>query len=749
MKKIAILFLVFTSMIFSQKILQKESKSSFNEVVNKFAKFEKDNHITNGYTIKNDVKTKVPNWKIFKREEWLWENRVNLETGEFPKTNSIIEYSKYKQSKNLNKETSLNESWSNLGTNSSTGGYAGIGRINCIAFHPSDANTFWVGSPSGGIWRTTDGGSNWTILNNNENVLGVSDIAITSDYATSNTLYIATGDRDGGSMWSLSGGQSADNTSQGVFKSTDGGATWTATGLTSAETGSKIYRLLIHPTNNLILIASTINGIYKTINGGTNWTQVNVNSFIDMEFKPGDPTTIYASTIRYGDVYLGKSTNTGDSFGISIPGTSNGGYRGEIAVSANNDAVVYILVADNTGGLVDIYKSTDSGVSFTALGASSKSMLGYYSDGSGANTGQGTYDLCIAASPSDANTVYIGGVNTWKTTDGGATWGISNMWTSYSGYNKSGAPVAHADKHALAFQSGGVLFEGNDGGIYKTTDGGTSWSDLSNGLVISQLYRIGVSQTNSSKVMTGLQDNGSKLYNGGFWNDVKGGDGMECIIDYSDANYMYATYVRGQISRSTNGSSFSTDISANIPGGQPTGAWVTPYVIDPNNSTTLFAGYDKVWKTSDRGNSWTSASQVLSSSDKLRSLAIAPSNSLILYAADKTNMWKTTDGGATNWTAITLPSTSTSITYIAVHPTDANTLWITYGGYVAGQKVYESTDGGVNWTSISTGLPNLPIMSIVHNKSVTSKNILFVGTDLGVYAKEGANDWVEYNSGLP
>ncbi len=112
-------------------------------------------------------------------------------------------------------------------------------------------------------------------------------------------------------------------------------------------------------------------------------------------------------------------------------------------------------------------------------------------------------------------------------------------------------------------------------------------------------------------------------------------------------------------------------------------------------------------------------------------------------------MWKTTDGGVTNWTSITLPSTSTSVTYIAVHPTDANTLWITYGGYVAGQKVYESTDGGVNWTSISTGLPNLPIMSIVHNKSVTSKNILFVGTDLGVYAKQGANDWVEYNSGLP
>jgi len=323
------------------------------------------------------------------------------------------------------------------------------------------------------------------------------------------------------------------------------------------------------------------------------------------------------------------------------------------------------------------------------------------------------------------------------------------MWTAYSVYNKSGAPVAHADKHTLAFQSSGVLFEGNDGGIYKTTNGGTNWTDLSNGLVISQLYRIGVSQTSSTKVMTGLQDNGSKLFNSGTWSDVKGGDGMECIIDFSDANYMYATYVNGQIDRSSNGTSFTIDISANIPGGQPTGAWVTPYIIDPNNSSSLFAGYDRVWKTTNRGNSWASASQVLSSSDKLRSLAIAPSNSLVLYAADRTHMWKTTDGGATDWTTITLPSTSTSVTYIAVHPTDPNTLWITYGGYIDGQKVYESTDGGANWTSISAGLPNLPIMSIVHYNKITSKNILFVGTDLGVYTKDDANDWAEYNTGLP
>ncbi len=129
-------------------------------------------------------------------------------------------------------------------------------------------------------------------------------------------------------------------------------------------------------------------------------------------------------------------------------------------------------------------------------------------------------------------------------------------------------------------------------------------------------------------------------------------------------------------------------------------------------------------ETTNRGDNWTSASQSLSPTTKLRSLAIAPSNSSVLYAADQTNMWKTTIGGGT-WSSITLPSTSTSVTYIAVHPTDPNTVWITYGGYVDGQKVYESTDGGSNWASISTGLPNLPIMSIVHYKTVTSKKYTF------------------------
>ncbi len=722
---------------------------TFQSIQKRFNDYCKSENIKDGFLIKDGQKQKVPNWKAFKRLEYYLEQRINSVTGELPTTNSIAEYEKYNKSFNRSlKKSGFTENWVNLGSTASAGGYAGLGRINCVAFHPTDINTIWVGSPSGGIWKTTNGGSSWTILNNDQSVLGVSDIIIPADYETSNTLYIATGDRDGGSLWSLGGGQGADNVSIGLLKSTDGGATWNSTGLTYAPSAKKIvYRVLLHPTNDQILIAATTDGIYKSTDAGISWTQKNVNKFFDLKFKPGDPGTVYASTGSYSSTYVYKSTNTGDTW--TNAATVAGGKRGELAVSPNDPSVVYMVVANSTGGLLGVFKSTNSATSFTQVADTTKHMFGYNCDGSGPTSGQGSYDICIAASPSDANIVYIGGINTWKSIDGGATWNPATNWTS----NTCGTPVVHADKHALAYQNGSALFEGNDGGIYKTTNGGSSWIDLTNGLVISQIYRIGLSKTDPSFILAGLQDNGSKKYNGALntWKDVYGGDGMECIIDYNNAtSYMYVTYVTGQIYRNSNGFSTSstTKISDNIP-GKPSGAWVTPYIMDPMNSATLYAGYDLVWKTMDRGNTWTPASQQLSSTVKLRSLAIAPSNTNVLYTADLTGMWKTIDGGASNWTPVTLPSASSNITYIAVKANDPNTVWITYGGFTSGSKVYESTYGGSTWTNISSGLPNFPVMCIVQEMKVLDRNLLFAGTDVGVYMKDGNADWVPFSTGLP
>ena len=733
-----------SAQVWLDKLPQNKSLDSltFYDYQEAFNSYWEPYNVKGGYFINSDGdKQKAPGWKIFKRWEYYWESRIDRLTGKFPTTSSIDEYKKWlaansQNRANLRNTRSLNGDWQSLGPSSSDGGYEGIGRLNCIAFHPSDNNTYWVGSPSGGLWVTTNDGAVWAVLTDENDVLGVSDIAVSTNYPIDNTLYIATGDRDGGSMWSLGGGQSNDNNSIGVLKSTDGGNTWNTTGLSfTVSQKHTINRLLIDPANNDILYAATSAGLYKTIDAGTNWNQLTATIYIDLEFKPGDSSIIYASN-RDGDI--DRSTDSGANFN-TVLNTLND--RVDLAVTADNTAVVY-AVMDGSNGLGGVYKSTDSGASFSQAYSGNKNLLGWECDGSD-NGDQGSYDLCIAVDPTDVNTVFIGGVNSWKSTDGGANWSIDTHWSGNCGGN---ATAVHADKHFLAYQNGTTtLFQCNDGGVYKTTNSGGSWTDKTNGIVHSQIYRIGVSQTQATATITGLQDNGSKLlHTDGNWRSVKGGDGMECIIDYTNYDVQYATYVQGQISRTTDLWNSTTSIE---PPGYP-GFWVTPYIIDPNANQTLYAGYEDVYKTTDRGNTWSKISSI-NTGQNLRSMAIAPSNSDYLYVADPNQLWVTTNGGG-SWTERTsgLPVGSNSITYLAVKDDDPDTVWVTFGGY-DGNRVYQSIDAGQNWVNISTGLPSLPVMTIIQNKLNTADVELYVGTDVGVYVKIGSDNWQAFNSGLP
>lgn len=728
-----ILLILFSQLIaisYAQPWLEKlpQTKSSEDltlyEYQKAFNNYWKPYNVDNkGYYIKDGIKRKASGWKQFHRWVWDMEGQIDPQTGQFPKKGAQEIYENY-QKKNLQKQNAKSANWSVVGPSSSAGGYAGVGRINCIAYHPSDLDTYWIGAPAGGLWVTTDNGSSWTCLTDNNDVLGVSDIIIPSDYATSNTIYIATGDRD---AW--------DNRSIGVLKSTDNGSTWNTTGLSaSLSDGFMVTRLLLDPNDDNTIIAATNNGVFKTTNGGASWsTQLTSVSFIDMEYKPADFSTLYGSNTN-GDIYV--STNGGSTWTKTFDET--GAQRIELAVTANNASVVYAVAAGSDAGLYGVYKSTNSGTSFSkVLDGSTKNLLGWNADGNDSG-GQGWYDLSLATSPTDENVVLVGGINTWRSTDGGTNWSIVNHWYG------AAVQAVHADKHMLNYRSNGDLFECNDGGVYISSDDGTGWVDKTNGMIISQMYKLGVSATVSGEVITGLQDNGTKLVSGGTWYDVKGGDGMECLIDYTDVNTQYGTYVRGQISRTTDHWDTNTDIE---PAGAGSGAWVTPYIIDPVDHNTIYAGYSNVWKTTDQGNSWTEISD-MSTSDKIRSMAIAPSNTSVLYVADRSNIWKTINGG-TSWTNITGALVGTgSITYIAVKDNDENTLWVSLSGYNS-NAVFESTDAGSNWSNISTGLPELPAYSIVQNKQSTGAVQLYVGTELGVYFKNGTDNWIEFNTGLP
>lgn len=718
----------------------KSENPTFQEIQKSFYDYWKDKPIEKG-----------TGYKQFKRWEWYWEQRI-LPDGTFPSPSVTWDaWQDYVTTHptEANKMSSA-ANWQFKGPSTTPGGYNGLGRINCMAFHPTNANTFWVGTPAGGLWKTTNGGNTWTTNTDNLPVLGVSDIAI--DPTNANIMYIATGDGDMGSLSAMTGSPAGDTKSIGVLKSTNGGTTWNTTGLNWNVTSAKlIRRLIINPSNPQILIAAASDGIWRTTNGGTTWSNVQSGYFIDLEFKPSDPNIVYASTYAAwsGNSRIYRSTNGGASWTLVI--TLSGVIRINLAVSAAWPDLVDAVCVNTQAGLAGLWYSSNSGASFSQYftASCSNNMLNGCAPSSLGCGGQGHYDLAYAINPNDASEIWLGGVNTYRTTDGGTNWNLKTFWTtgSTSCGSNPGVATVHADKHFIAFHplQSNTVFECNDGGLYKTTNGGTTWTDLSNGLQISQIYRIGVSQTITNNIICGLQDNGSREIYNNQWYEQTGGDGMECIIDYSNANTEYASYAYGKIYRTYNFWSSQTTISNNIP-GQPNGAWVTPFVIHPTNPNILYAGYDKLYRSTNQGTSWTAISPVLTS-DLLRSVCVAPSNSNTIYVATFDTLYLTTNGG-TNWYYVPLGIPNAKITYITVDPTNSQRVYITLSGYSPGNKVFMSPNGGVNWYNYSGTLPNVPVNCIVYQNGTNEG--LYVGTDVGVFYTDGSmTDWITYQTGLP
>ncbi|MFM8489902.1 MAG: WD40/YVTN/BNR-like repeat-containing protein, partial [Bacteroidota bacterium] len=347
-------------------------------------------------------------FKAFKRWEHYWEYRVNPD-GSFPSPQTLLagleEYNQL-QHASSSKGNSM-AAWTAMGPTTTGGGYAGLGRINAVAFHPTNTSIIWVGSPSGGLWKTTDGGATWSTGYDNFSVLGVSSILITP--SNPNIMYVATGDGDAG-----------DTRSIGVYKSTDGGATWAATGLTFTLANYVLIRkLLMDPNDEAHILAATSSGLYRTTNSGTSWTKVVNANFYDVEAQSGATANNFYACTGSG---LYRSTNNGLNW--TLVQTISGSGRIAIGYSpADTTAVVALCSKNSDSGFLGFYRSTNSGASYT-LQSNTPNLLGWSATGSDTG-GQGWYDLTIACSYKQPNHVIIGGVNVWRSTDGGTTWEIS------------------------------------------------------------------------------------------------------------------------------------------------------------------------------------------------------------------------------------------------------------------------------------------------------------------------------------
>jgi len=590
--------------------------------------------------------------------------------------------------------------WSPLGPSDAVGG-TNLGRVNAIAFDPKNSKVLYIGAADGGLWRSADGGATWKPLTDKLPTLSIGDIAI--DPAAPNTVYIATGDAFGygNPFW---GG----TYSIGVWKTTNGGTTWSPTGLTMQVGQTRtIRRLAMHPSDPKILLAATSAGLFRTSNGGATWASIWNTSTFDVEFNPKDGNVVYATTNQ-----VQKSTNAGASFAALSATCAGARYNIEVAYSSPN--TLYTLC---TNGAVQ--KSTDAGATWITTGASNVTLYGYY-------------DNVLAVSPADANIVLVAGFNMKKTTNGGTSW--TNVPTA-----------GHVDNHALRFAPGSstTILGGNDGGLFRTIDGGTNWTSLNKGLAITQFYRLGLSKITAGLTVAGAQDNGNMKLNAGAWTSITNADGMGGFIDFSNNNNVYATIQYGSLYRSTNGGSSWTPI--NTPAS---GAWVTPFLQSPTVAKTIYAGTDKVYKSTDQGTTWTAISAALSGAGPLTVLKVHPKADFIL-AGDGNKLYRTADGG-TNWTDITgtLPVAANYLTDAAMSDKDPQVIWVTFSGYNAGEKVYKSTDGGKSWNNISGLLPNIPVNCVVYENK--PQNPIYIGTDAGVYyIRDGLPIFLPFKLGLP
>ena len=670
----------------------------------------------NEYWSTHDRNARGSGHKPFMRWEYHWRNYANTQNYILPAEDFWQIWRTKKQSRSATNRSALMalpaSNWQPVGpfTHTNTGSWSsGQGRVNIVHVDPSNANTIYLGSPAGGIWKSIDNGSNWTPLTDELPQIGVSGIAV--DYSNSNVIYIATGDKDAGDTYSV-----------GVYKSIDGGLTWNPTGTMGGSNPNSAGDLLIHPTNNQIVWCATSNGIYRTTNAGSSWTRVSVGDFSQgsIRLKPGDPSTVYAVS----NSGFFRSTNTGSSFTavtIGLPASSS---RLLLDVTAANAAYVYILSANASGGFQGIYRSIDGGSNFTARNTTTNVF----------ESDQSWYDLALAVSPTNANEIYTGCLNVWKSTNGGTSISKINNWSS-----PTSASYTHADIHYLGFH-GNKLFAGTDGGIYVSANSGVNFTDLTAGVQISQFYKIAVSKQSAGNMVGGLQDNGGHAYSGGQWKNYYGADGMDTAINPSNPNqyYGFIQYGNSLYISSTAGNSNSGSVGS--PGNMD-GNWVTPLVS--NSVGELFSGFNGLYKLV--GSNWELQNVGGLGSGNMEEIEIDPSNDNIMYVANQNKLYKSTNKG-NNFTNV-YTSTSGNITFIEVHSSNSNIVYVVTAG--TSGKVLKSIDGGSTFVDFSTGLPAIGKNCIVH-QGRNSSNPLYVGTTLGVYYRDDSiTQWEAFDTNLP
>jgi len=578
-----------------------------------------------------------------------------------------------------------------------------LGRFSALGLDHNDPTHLITGSPTGGIWRTRDGGQSWTPLYDHS--LNIDIWALEISHSDRNHYFAGTGSE--------------------ILYSTDAGYSWNAA--VTGPSGQQVNTIVMDPSNASQLFATDRFGerIWRSTDAGINWSVVHTpgDDSYDIEFKPSNPSTMYAS----GRGFIAKSTDNGASWNnLTGPWLSDGVIM--LAVTADDPNYVYAL-QEYQGGYHACFVSPDSGQSwFTQSDNSSgaNNILTYDQSSTG---GQAPRDMDICVSPDNKDEVYIAGTELWRSMDGGETFTKIADWLVDSPY-----PFIHADVDLLYYTDNG-LYAGTDGGLFVTTDNAVSWTDWTSGTGVRQFYRIGVSATEVDRVSGGSQDNGTGILRNGVWYDWLGADGMETVIDWSDKDIVYGNLQFGSLWKTTDGG----DSWASIGQTPGSGAWVSPLEMDPVDPLVLYHGVKEIYKTTNGGLNW-SVFTSFGFSSNCTEIEVSPFDNDVIYASWGAVMYVTTDGGA-NWTEITPGG---YINYIDSHPDDPDRVIIAQSG-----EIKESLDGGMSWTTITENLPNITFYCALYADD--GNEGIFLGGRPGVWFKDNTTDgqWSDVSMNLP
>jgi hypothetical protein len=610
-----------------------------------------------------------------------------------------------------------------------------VGRVTAVV--PSPAGSLFVGTASGGVWRSSNSGY-WTPLTDGQCNLAIGALSI--DGADPNVLFAATGEYNVGS-WGC-----------GILRSIDGGESWTQLGAASfrvtsggVPAGSASFGkiLVARPPggsiSNTVVIGASDVGVYRSADGGSTWSNVLTGATASVVAHPTRTGTVFAGNSdgfaanRRG-VY--KSADNGVTWASlpALPGVSGGDIeRIELAVTAAAPDLVYAAVGGSDYQLLGLFLWNDAAGTWTRLAAS-----GVYTGSPRGDFGaQSYYNLAIAVDPRDAARVYLAGVRGFRSVDGGATFSPMGM-------------EIHVDWHSIVIDPANpdILYAGTDGGVFESTDNGDSWTSRNAGLTLTQFYPGISAAPNASRIMGGSQDNGTHVYTGSmYWTAVLGGDGGYTAINYDNPQI---TYSEGQWD--ADGAYLirndGTSSSLRTSGIQATdrAEFMPPYVMDPVTSTTLYFGTHRLYRTTNEGSLWTPISQDLTKgSGDITTIAVSKTDPRTIYVGTSDGMVNVTrDGGATFTPSATgLPNRF--VTNITVDPSDATHALLTVSGFASGH-VFETKNAGALWTDISAGLVDAPANAIAFVPGIG----IMVGTDVGVFqAPSPGASWIAGPAGIP